>query len=201
MKSILVLCFILYPLVSFSDQGMRQFTVLLNTNKNSYTISVRAPKDHIALASVVLGGIYHKHMGKVIDATVLETQLSTNDLRAITYFVETDTKRYNLYLNLLDPNYVLTAIQASRHLLSRTTTRQVIYSIDELALKEMPAVKYTIKFKNLNRSVLLNTNDVELGKIALEIAAQMSKHRNDYVGIEGPPMRRVSVTCQSLLNY
>ncbi len=179
------------------------FTVLLETRAGSYTLKVRAPKDHIALASAALFGVYNKKVKKFFAATVLETGLSTRDIPAQEYTVATERKTYPLHIGLVDPTYVLIAIQATRHVYSTSATREVIYEGNNERLKEMPAVKYLVKFKSGQKTVLLNTHDVELGRIALDIAARLYQHGHEYVGVEVPSRspRTTQGSCKSLFTH
>lgn len=204
-KYILALVLVSTFLTSFSrahaknDPTSKTFNVSVKTIKGERIFTVRAPKDYIALDSVAVGGVYRKALGKFIEATVLETNLSTRDLPARDFYVATDKKEYHLYLNSLNPDYVLLAIQASRHLMSKASTREASYLGGKTRLKEKPPVKYTIKFKSFQKSVLLNTHDAELGRIALEIAARMSDRAEEFVEVDYKRAPSAAMNCQSLM--
>lgn len=187
----LIFLLIIFSSINAFSKNTYHVEVVSKYGPREYVIS--APTDSMALDSVVIGVIYNKRLAPPLSVTVKETGLSTKDLPQRIFHVKTDEKSYRLILNVVDPEYVMTAIQVSKFLMSKTTARDVISDYDDTTLKSRPATKYTVKFNSKIVSYLVNTNNIEQGEVAMDIAARLSPLALEYQATYTKP-----VTCASI---
>jgi hypothetical protein len=190
MKFWFLLFFAVIPPMSFADSStenkVKTYHVEVVTKNDTTVYAVPAPSDSIAFDSVYIGAVYNKHLKTPVRVTVKETGLSTDDLPQREFMITTETKYYYMYLNIVNPDYALTAIQASKYLMSNTVAREVHSTYSDTKLKSREATRYIVKYKSQEISYLINTNNVEEGRLALDIAARMSKRSSEYIGIKIP---------------
>ncbi len=190
----------LIPTQAFADPPrLKTFHVKVESVRGEQVFPIRAPTPSVALDSIFVAAIYNKSMGKIYRATVLETDLSTDDIPKSEFYVETDYKSYRLFLGIANPEFVLTAIQASKYLMSISATRNVTYRYNNKTLKAMEPVKFILKLKNKQMTYLLNTDQPELTRFALEGAVIISKYRNDFVSMSIPKLEnKRTMICKNL---
>lgn len=184
---LMIFIFILFGASSSFASPMRLYHVevfnVFRGEEKSFSHVVRAPSDGIALDAVLIASIYRAHHGKITGAVVKETGLSSFDLPKTLFAVDTEEKRYPMLLGVSDPEFAMTMIQAARHILSKNATREVYDQVRNLKLKSFPFTKYTVKLKNNHLQLLLNTNNPEHARHALEIAVVVSKYRDMLVEV------------------
>ena len=154
-----------------------QYHVEVETDRGNVIFTVAAATDSVALDSVYIGVIYNKRLGKVISANVIESGLSTKDLPQRVFQITTEKKAYSMILNVANPIYAMTAIQASKYLMSNTTARDIRVKFETVTLKSKLAKKYVVKYTSKEVPYLLNVNSLEEGLTALDIAARIYQTR------------------------
>jgi len=177
--------FIFFILLSVSANAMAKqnntYHVQVDTERGPMEFTVQSPSDSMALDSVLVGVLYNKRLPFPMGGVVKETGLSSYDLPQRIFVVITEDKSYKVVLSVVNPEYAMTAIQASKFVMSKTSTRDVYSNFADSTLKSRPAVKYTVQYTNKEASYLLNTNNSEEGIVAFDIAAKLSPQRAKYV--------------------
>lgn len=167
--------------ICFSNHAVsKSYTVEVRTTKGLYNFAVNAPTDAHAYDSVLIGAVYSKRLGIPLKVIVQETGLSSDTLPQRAFEVTTEEKKYFLNLNVVNPDYVATAIQASKFVMSNSSARNILYNYTQKSLKEREAIKYTLKYASKDVSFMMNPNSIEDGRVALDIAATMSSRSLGY---------------------
>lgn len=176
-----LIAFTLFPLPSFSGFVFNKtFHVRLETTKSIITYEIQAPEDYYALDSVLISGIYNKYIGKVLRVVVEETGLSTEDIPAESFFVSIkDHYRYELILNTINPQYIMTVIQVTKHLQSNSEVYEITSPASRLSLFQMPARWFSIETPGGQRlNYKINSTDDDMARLAFEIAAQLARNQS-----------------------
>lgn len=163
----------------------RTFHVDVYTEKRLLSYVVEAPTDAMALDSVFIAVVYNKKLPKPISAIVRETDLSTYHLRKTLFRISASRRDYSVILYVSDPSYAMTAIQASRLLMSKTpVTENISLGYNGTKLKDKASAEYIVEFPSQDILFELNVDNVENGKVALDIAARVSPRAPEYLGVK-----------------
>lgn len=185
-RAILIITLFLLP--SFANAST--YTIKLETTLGTHIYTLEAPEDYFALDSVLISGIYNKNIGKVKNVQVLETGLSTEDIPPETFIVRVGGKKerqYMLTLNVINIDYTMTAIQATKYFLSHSDVIEITHNSNPLTLQRMPQDIYKV-IDPLGREGVfkLNSLDKENAQLALNLAAILAKGQSKFEKIRHP---------------